>query len=395
LRILHIGKYYAPFRGGVETYLQDSLKALALRGHACVALVHNHATGLRNSDEQHGDAQAGGSPWRVVRSATWASAFFTPVSPGFRNDLQHLIDSFQPDVIHAHFPNPSACWLLTLRSTRAIPLVIHWHADVLTDQQGPVMRLLYRLYRPLEKRLLDRAGAIIATSRCYLESSDALQGHLHKCHVVPLGLDPERIMAPDVSLAPSPGPSVTAKFQILAIGRLTYYKGFGILIRAMKELPNSELTVIGQGSLAQELSGLARQLDVEGRVRFLGGVDDAELREHLHNCDCLCLPSIERTEAFGLVLLEAMAFGKPTVVSNVSGSGMGWVVEDGVTGLHTEPGNAHALARALETLRLDPVLARNLGRAGKQRFDSTFSIGPSVDGLEDVYEGVVTAAQGQ
>ncbi len=395
MRILHIGKYYAPFRGGVETYLQDSLKALALRGHACVALVHNHVRGLRISDEQHGGTPGGASTWRVVRSATWASAFFTPVSPGFRRDLKHLVTSFQPEVIHAHFPNPSACWLLTLRSTRDIPLVIHWHSDVLTDQQGPIMRLLYRIYRPFEKRLLDRAQVIIATSRCYLESSNALQGHMNKCHVVPLGLDPDRIMVSDPSDVIPTGPSKNEKFQILAIGRLTYYKGFGILIRAMTQLPHSELTIIGQGSLAQELSELAAQLGVAERVRFLGGVDDVQLRDHLHNCDCVCLPSIERTEAFGLVLLEAMAFGKPTVVSNVRGSGMGWVVQDGVTGLHTEPGNANDLAGALETLRLDPALAREFGRAGKRRFDNTFSIGPSVDALVDVYEDALTAAQAQ
>lgn len=395
MRILHIGKYYAPFRGGVETYLQDSLKALALRGHACLALVHNHEKGLRASDELHGNEQAGSSSWRVVRSATWVSAFFTPVSPGFRGDLKRLIASFRPDIIHAHLPNPSACWLLTLHSVRDIPLVIHWHSDVLTDEQGPMMRLLYGLYRPFEKRLLDRAKAIIATSRCYLESSGALQAYLNKCHVVPLGLDPQRILAPDPPVSQPAKRQPGGKFQILAIGRLTYYKGFSILIRAMTHLPHSELTIIGQGSLDRELAGLASDLGVAERVQFLGGVDDEQLREHLQDCDCVCLPSIERTEAFGLVLLEAMAFGKPTVVSKVSGSGMGWVVEEGITGLHAEPRNAASLAEALETLRLDPALAWKLGRAGRARFDSTFAIDASVDALVDVYETLSEPAQGR
>jgi glycosyltransferase involved in cell wall biosynthesis len=88
------------------------------------------------------------------------------------------------------------------------------------------------------------------------------------------------------------------------------------------------------------------------------------------------------------VLLEAMAAARPTVVSRVSGSGMTWVVEDGVTGLHTAPGDPQALAAALETLRNDPERARSMGRAGRLRFDKLFSIGPSVDSLVAVYQGV-------
>lgn len=386
MKILHIGKYYAPFKGGVETYLQDSLKALTTRGHECLALVHNHRQGFQRRDETHGPQQndQAAPAWQVVRSATWTTAFFTPLSPGFRRDLQRLIRSFRPDIIHAHLPNPSACWLLTLRPARKVPLVLHWHADVLTGEHGRMMRLLYRLYRPCERRLLQRADAIIATSRAYLESSNALQDYPDKCHVVPLGLDPDRLPR----RAGAPARLKTDGFQVLAIGRLTYYKGFDILIRAMAELPHSELTIIGEGSLQQELTALADQCGVSDRVRILGGVDDETLQRQLLSCDCVCLPSIERTEAFGLVLLEAMAFAKPTVVSRVKGSGMGWVVEDGITGLHVKPRDASALAGALETLRLDPPFAEQLGRAGRRRFDSTFSIGASVDSLVNVYTGL-------
>ncbi len=386
LKVLHIGKFFAPFRGGVETYLLDALQAQARRGHECVALVHAHRHGLRT----HRETRAG-EGWRysVVRAATWFKAFFTPISPGFRGALARLLRDDTPDVIHAHLPNPSACWLLTLPEARKIPLVLHWHSDVLTGNQGPVMRTLYRMYRPLEERLLARADAIVATSRSYLETSDSLQAHPQKCHVVPLGLDADRVLAhraaPPLATGDKP-----RRFQVLAIGRLTYYKGFGFLVRALAELPGMDLHIVGEGALRKELWKLAQGLGVAGRVRFHGGLDDAALAARLEACDCVCLPSIERTEAFGLVLLEAMAFGKPTVSSRVHGSGMSWVVEDGVTGLMTPPRDVPALAAALARLREAPELARKLGEAGRRRFESRFAIGPSVEALMAIYDQVTS-----
>lgn len=383
MRVLHIGKFYAPFKGGVETYLLDVMQALAERGHEGAALVHGHERGFGVSRERHGREGAG---WTVWRAGTWFRAFFTPISPGFRNALAGLVKTFRPDVIHAHLPNPSACWLLTLPETRRIPLVLHWHSDVLTGDQGPVMRLLYRLYRPWERRLLERADAIVATSESYLETSESLQAHPHKCHVVPLGLDEERVLGQDEE-PPLAANAATSdrRFQVLAIGRLTYYKGFGYLVRALAELEDTELHIVGQGALRRELLKLARELQVARRIRFHGGLDDAGLAARLRACDVVCLPSIERTEAFGLVLLEAMAFGKPTVASRVRGSGMSWVVEDEVTGLLTPPRDPAALAAALDRLRRDPELARRLGQAGRERFRAQFAIGPSVEALLAVY----------
>ena len=102
-------------------------------------------------------------------------------------------------------------------------------------------------------------------------------------------------------------------------------------------------------------------------------------------CDCLCLPSIERTEAFGMVLLEAMYFGKATVISDVDGSGMGWVVDDGITGIKVEPANAVALARALKQLATNREELADMGKRGKEKFDRQFEIGHAVEGLENIY----------
>jgi rhamnosyl/mannosyltransferase len=381
VKILHIGKYYSPYRGGVETYLLDVMKAQTGAGHEVAALVHDHERSLGTKQTR----EEGGTVWRT---GTLVTAFFTPISPGFRGALQRLIREFQPDVIHAHLPNPSVCWLLTLPEMKQLPLVLHWHSDVLTDGQGATMRLLYRGYRPLERRLLQQADAIIATSDSYLATSASLRDFPDKCHVVPLGLDADRFLrrasVPELATKSGDGP-----FQILAIGRLTYYKGFGFLIRAVATLADADLHIVGEGALRDELWKLAKELEVEDRVHFHGGLDDRGLAARLAACDCVCLPSIERTEAFGLVLLEAMAYGLATVSSRVPGSGMSWVVEDEVTGLLVPPRNVEALATALARLRDDPALADRLGAAGRQRFLNHFAIEPSAAALTRVYEQVL------
>ncbi|MEM1412436.1 MAG: glycosyltransferase, partial [Pseudomonadota bacterium] len=287
-------------------------------------------------------------------------------------------------------PNPSVCWLLTRASFEGTPLVLHWHSDVLTDNQGVAMRALYRFYRPLERMLLERAAAIIATSSSYLQTSESLKDYPEKCHVVPLGLDGARVL----SHAPEEQPDRPndEPFELLAIGRLTYYKGFGFLLRALAELENVRLHIVGTGVLWKELHAIARELKVKRYVTFHGGLDDEALAGRLARCDCVCLPSTERTEAFGLVLLEAMAFGKPTIATRVQGSGMSWVVRDGETGLLVPPRDVQALADAIRTLQNDPERCARLGESGRTRFEQHFAIGPSVDALRTVYERVTTPA---
>jgi rhamnosyl/mannosyltransferase len=105
-------------------------------------------------------------------------------------------------------------------------------------------------------------------------------------------------------------------------------------------------------------------------------------------CDCLCLPSIERTEAFGMVLLEAMYFGKATVISDVPGSGMGYIVDNGVTGIKLKPADADALAGAFRRLALDRGELARMGQRGKDKFEQQFDINHTVAGLVDIYQQI-------
>ena len=118
-------------------------------------------------------------------------------------------------------------------------------------------------------------------------------------------------------------------------------------------------------------------------------MSDAELAQQMVQADCVCLPSIERTEAFGMVLLEAMYFGKATVISDVPGSGMGWIVDDGITGLKVRPADANALAVAFERLYVDREELARMGKRGKEKFDDQFEINHAINGIMEVYQQMI------
>ena len=385
MNVLHIGKFFSPFRGGVENYMRDVMLALHRRGVGCIAVVHRHERSFRSVDDV---LEAGGGRFHVIRAGTWFKFMYTPFSPMFPVLMRRLARRHRPDIVHIHMPNPSAFWALVMLGTRRIPWVVHWHADVVASTHDPRLRWFYKLYRPLEQRLLRRAAAIIVTSQAYLDFSEPLRKHRHKCHVVPLGLDPAHAAAaPDTHIGAEYARD--GRFRVLAVGRLTYYKGFEYLVRAaalVKE--NIRVDIVGTGDREQSLAALAAELGLSGLLTLRGRLPDEDLHALLRTCDCVCLPSIERTEAFGMVLLEAMLHGKATVVSEVRGSGMGWNVEHGETGLKVPPADAAALAKALAWLRDHPEETRAMGRRGREKFDRQFNIDQSAGLLADVYRTV-------
>lgn len=387
MKILHVGKYFPPFSGGLENYLRDLVGALAGCGIPSTVLVHRHQWSLRSLDEETSIA---GHAFRIVRCGRWARLLFAPLSPAFPGWLRRLIRESGPDILHFHLPNPSAFFALLLPSARRLPWVVHWQSDVVTGRQGWAMKLAYGLYRPFERAFLQRASAIVASSQPYLESSEPLRPWRHKCHVVPLGVDRQRLPRPSGEV-PS-GRSATspdAGLRVLAVGRLTYYKGFRYLLEAVAQTPAVSLDLVGTGDEEDALKRSAAALGLGGRVHFLGSVDDATLARLMNGCDCLCLPSIERTEAFGMVLLEAMHFGKATVVSDVPGSGMGWIVQHGVTGLKVPPADPGALAGAFRTLAADRERLADMGQRGRERFEQMFTIEASAAAVAAVYEDVL------
>jgi len=247
---------------------------------------------------------------------------------------------------------------------------------------GLAHEAVLQLVPTIEKAVLKRARIIVATSLPYCDSSRSLRKWQDKCKVVPLGIDVKRFG----NLTGTQSDKVD--LQILAVGRLTYYKGFQYLIEAAARTSGIQINLVGHGEEADHLKTLVASLKLQDRVTFHGILSDAELASQMAECDCLCLPSIERTEAFGMVLLEAMYFGKATVISDVPGSGMGWVVDDGVTGIKVNPADSEALAEAFKRLATDRDELANMGQCGRKKFDRHFEINHAVEDLVTIYRQI-------
>ncbi len=391
MRVLHIGKFFAPFAGGIENFMLDLLRACHADGVVQACLVH----------EAPGQMGLSGGEFefleRFRRVPTLGQISYAPVSPGFGRALEEVLEDFRPDVLHLHLPNTSAFWALKSRRARAIPWLVHWHSDVVGPGLDAKLKLLYPFYRPFEQALLKRAERIIVTSPPYLESSRALEPWREKCRVIPLGLDPARLEAS--SRAGAPDWEHSGKLKVLAVGRLSRYKGFDVLMRAAARSSDVEVMIAGEGQerrrlerLLDKQAGAACGDDVGARIRLVGPVDDAGRNRLLAGCDVFCLPSINRGEAFGLSLLEAMAAGKPAIATRVPGSGMGWVVDDEQTGWLVEPGDVDGLAALLGRVASDRAALERAGTRARARFDAQFGIDAVAREVVAVYRGLVSSS---
>lgn len=374
LRVLHIGKFFPPYLGGMEVFLADLIEAQRAQGIEAFALVH----GTPLPDDP---------PW-LVRVPVQFNLVYAPIAIGFRSALGRAIRRFQPDVLHLHLPNNSALWALTLPAARKVPCVVHWHSDVVVSDIKLSVALAYFLYRPFEHAVLDRAQMIFATSPPYLEASAPLQPWRSKCEVIPLGINLRR-PPPPATLRSELQWGAKTQLRLLSIGRLTYYKGFETLIKAVQAMPGVELVIAGEGELRVSLESLIRDTTPAGRepaVRLVGSVLDAEKHALLEGCDVFCLASRERTEAFGIVLLEAMMHKRPCVVTDLPGSGMPWVVAYARAGLHVPIEDVESWRSTLARLRHDTRLRIQFGEAGYQALLQHFDIAQCERALAHQYQ---------
>lgn len=384
MRVLHIGKFFPPFAGGMENFLAELLPALQTQSISCAALVHNH-TGSEGSIEQYHEIP-------IYRAPCYGRLLYAPVSPGFGRWLKRAIRDFQPDCLHLHLPNTSAFYCLMNTYARRLPWLVHWHSDVVASALDKRLALAYRGYRPLEQKLLARSQAIIVTSPDYLAASAALAPWRERCHVVPLGLS-EHYLQPTASALQATEQLWPAQtLRLLCIGRLTYYKGQEVLLQALKDCPKTSLLVAGGGERRAVLQDKIQSLGLSQRAKLLGYTEPDLLAALLASCDVLCLPSLERTEAFGMVLLEAMRAGKAVIASDIPGSGTGWVVRSSQSGITVPVGQPQALAKAIQSLK-NTAVREHYANNGQQAFNRLFRIEQIAQQVAPLYADTVTTAQ--
>jgi glycosyltransferase involved in cell wall biosynthesis len=361
MRILHVYKDYHPVLGGIENHVRALAELQAAAGHTVTVLVTN--PGGQPATEE----LAGVTVIRAPRLATVAS---TPLSPSFPLRLHRL----QADITHLHFPYPIgelSQWL----AGRGRRYVITYHSDVVRQQR------VLRLYRPLLRRILRGAARILPTSERYVATSPFLRPLAGRCTVVPLSVDPAPFAGADPLVPPAARPT------LLFVGRHRHYKGVDDLLRALPGL-DARLLIGGDGPLRAGWEQLARELGLSDHVQFTGSVSDADLPRLYASADIFVLPANSRAEAFGKVLLEAMASGLPCVTTEV-GTGTSFVVQDGITGLVVPPRDPAALHAALQRLLDDPALRAKMGAAGRERVTAEFTPQLMAARVESVYDGVL------
>ena len=350
-RVLHVGKYLPPVPGGIETYLGDLLRIAMRHGTPVGAIVHEKRGYPKPNPDDFGGA-------RIYSVPTHGELVYAPVAPTFPWMLREAIRDFEPDILHLHMPNPSVFTALMLPTAKRIPWVVHWHADVDPQRADLSLRVAYAFYRPWETALLKRQHRVVTTSDDYKLASEPLAPFINRCITVPLGVDLDRLCAlngklthDDAGLWP-----VTNATKVLTVGRLTYYKGFDVLIRAIARTPTCILVVVGTGRELSKLQELTDALEIRGRVFFVGEVTQSVLARLYSTCDVFCVSSIDRSEAFGITLMEARVFGAPLLASDIPGSGVASVCRS-LGGEVFPVGNVTALSARLQSVagRSTPV----------------------------------------
>ena len=387
MRVLHIGKYYPPAPGGIETYLGDLCAGLAEVGVRSHVLAHRFEV----SEPKYVEPVPGVCVERVPVAASFC---YSLVAPGYPLRLRRAIRRFRPDVVHAHLPNLSAfsCLLPVLNT----PLVLHWHADVAWPKDKHLARALYHGYAPLQSLLLRRADLVVATSQAYLDGSAPLAPFRHKCRVVPLGVRAVRVHHPDQETMDAVrerwlGGGGAAHTLIVSAGRFAHYKGFEHLVRAMRDVQGAMLVMVGEGESHSGIRTLVQSLGLGHRIHLAGRLPDAEMHALMAAADIFCLPSIERSEAFGVVLVEAMALGTCCVSTDIPGSAPGWVVQHEQTGLVVPPADESALAAALTRLAANTPLRQQYAHAAHQRYQHLFKLASTIPPLTAVYHEAIAS----
>jgi rhamnosyl/mannosyltransferase len=371
LKVLHVGKFYPPHMGGIETHLQalcgelrESLDLRVIVASDDHQLVEETIEGVRVS--------------RVPTRMTVAS---TPLCPA----MVSAIGRSNADIVHIHLPNPTAV-LAYLASGHRGRLAVTYHSDTVRQ------KVLGPLFAPFLHRALRRASAIIATSPDYRRTSQVLARHLDRCHVIPYGIAVEQFEHAD----PAAVRQVHERYGdrlILSVGRLVYYKGFEYLIRAMAQV-RGRLIIIGDGPLRDKLRQLISSLGLADKVVLAGEIQNTNVTPYYHAADVFALASVARSEAFGIVQIEAMAAGTP-VVNTALDSGVPFVSLHEKTGLTVPPENPEALAAAINRLLDDQNLRQSLGRAAVLRARQEFSLETMTSRTLALYENIAAGAGAQ
>jgi len=341
-KILQINKFYYPWLGGVETVVKDIADSLNGQPDWQVDVLVCQTKGGRTVENINGAT--------VYRAASYGKLLGMPVSLDFFRLLKRIWNDYDQIIIHHPFPLVN----LALPFLAKKPLVIWYHCDIVRQKISKLPFLPFINYG------LRQAKLILASSQRLIDFSKPLGRYKNKCRVVYFGLKLDDYQLDET--IKNQAQTIHQQYAvnnklILSVGRLVYYKGFEYLIAAMAD-NNYGLLIVGQGPEADKLRQLINHYNLNERVQIIPAVADTR-------------PYYAASEAFGIVQLEAMAYGKPVVNTDLP-TGVPEISLDGQTGLTVPPQDSAALATAIKKILDDPELAEGYGQAAGQRARAIF-----------------------
>ncbi len=356
LRILQVNKAYYPHVGGIESLIKQYSEELGQLDNVEVkVLVCRSERGKTQRETVNGVD--------VTRAGSMGTYFSCPLSFSFIRMFRRMAKN--ADVVEIHLPFPLADLALMLSGFKG-RVVLAWHSDIVKQKK------LLTVLKPLITKTLRRADCIIVATKGHIDGSDWLTAYHEKCRVIPYGITPEDYLA--IERKPVLTELCTDKnsVKVFFTGRLVYYKGVKVLLKAFEKVKNCELFIAGTGELEPNLKKFVTAHSMEQKVHFLGFLPDETLRQAYADCDIFVLSSVQKSEAFGIVQLEAMVYGKPVINTNLP-SGVPYVSIHGETGLTVPPSDEMALAEAISKLASDKELREKLGKNAAERLQTYFN----------------------
>lgn len=372
-RILHVYRTYFPDPvGGVQEVIRQT--ALSTQDYGCESKIFVLSPSPEPQILYYPEAE-------IVRAKSWAAPASCDL--GSISSYKLFIELANwSDVIQLHFPWPFADILYLLSRIRK-PAILSYHSDIIRQN------FLGQLYNPLMLKTFSSVDAVVAASPTYAKSSAILSKYMpeEKLRIIPYGIRDYK----DVKIDPEKETSTLKKYNLegqeytLTVCALRYYKGIHTLIDAAKRIP-AKIVIAGTGS--QE-KALKEQIILSGVTNIImtGFIDDEEKAILLRNCQLFVLPSHLRSEAFGMVLVEASMFGKPMVCCEIN-SGPSYINLHGKTGLTVPPEAPHQLANSVKHILTNKTIAKKFGDSARQRYEENFSSRPFGKAYADLYNEV-------
>ena len=367
LRILEVNKAYYPHVGGIESLVKQYAEDFS-RKSDLIVLVCRDGRGKTIQEKISGA--------KIIRSGSFGTYFSCPLSLPFIRNFRRL--SEKSDIIHINTPFPLADLAVLLSGYKG-RIVISWHSDVVKQK-----KLLF-FYKPIMMKFLKRADLILTATQGHIDSSPYISKFREKCRVIPYGINIREYL--NIQRKPILTEKLIDKsaVKVFFTGRLVYYKGVEILLKAFRNVHNCELFIAGTGTLETSLKEYAGSHNMDN-VHFMGFLPDNDLKCAFADCDIFVLPSVANSEAFGIVQLEAMVYSKPVINTSLP-TGVPHVSVDGVSGITVEPSSPIQLANAINMLAGDKNLREAYGKNAFRRVHDIFDSGKILDEVFEALTG--------